>query len=219
MIGLALILSLSAVQAGGAAAAPLPAGEPAPWREQPGTPDEPDGDSRAPTWAYRSASCVVKNSGDKVAAALAKDFRSPEYQRTFATIFQNNGSCFGSRGRLPRPSLVLTGAMAERLLDRDAAPLNGRLARVAAAPAVAGQSIGDAAATCTVRSVPDDVAALLKTEPGSADAATRLQPVQMVFDRCARNDPNVKFAGNRLRAIVALAAWRSLSPALAAASK
>ncbi|ODP38601.1 hypothetical protein [Sphingomonas turrisvirgatae] len=218
MILAALSLMLAAQQT--TPQPPLQSGlPPAPWREMPGTPDEPEGEGRAPTWAYRSATCVVKNSGDKVATALAKDFRSPDYQRSFATIFQNNGGCFGTRGRLPRPSLVLTGALAERLLMRDAAPLNARLARAATGPAVVGQSLGDAAATCTVRSIPDDVAAWLATEPMSPDAIARSQPVQMVFDRCAKNDPNVKFTGNRLRALVALAAWRSLSPAAAPASK
>lgn len=193
--------------------------KPAPWREMPGTPDEQEQESRPPVWAYKSATCVVGNSGDKVAATLSKDYRSPEYQRMFAMILQNNGGCFGSRGRAPKPSLILTGAMAERLLARDTTPLNIRLARAAGSPAPTAQSDADAAAICTVRSVPDDVAAWFKTEPGSPDAIAKAEPVQMVFNRCVRDTAKTKAAGNRLRALIALAAWRSLSPAPAVASK
>ena len=187
--------------------------KPSPWREMPGTPDEQERETRSPDWAYRSATCVVGNSGDKVATALSKDFRSAEYQRMFATILQNNGGCFGSRGRAPKPSLVLTGALAERVMARDATPLNARLARAAGSPAPEAQSEADAAAICTVRSIPDDVAAWLKTTPGSPESATAAQPVEMVFGRCTRDAAKTKFAGQRLRALVALAALRSVNPA------
>ncbi|HVJ00598.1 MAG TPA: hypothetical protein VM662_00355 [Sphingomonas sp.] len=215
MIGAALLLMLAAQSQ--SQQQPLRQEGPAAW---PDTVEEaydlPDTATLART--YERAACVVNASGEKVDTALAKDYRSPQYKRAFETIFQNNAGCFGKRGGLPRASLVLTGAMAEHLLARDKIALNVRLARAATGPAPKAASESEAAAICTVRSLPDETAAWLATKPASAEAEAAARPVETVFNRCASGAEKANVAGPRLRALVALAALRSVNTSGTAAA-
>lgn len=211
MIAAAFLLLLGAQQ--GTVPAPLPMDtKPSPWAD-PVEDAENIPDVASIERTYKRAACVVDASGPRVAAALAKDYRTPGYKQAFAVILQNNGNCFGKRGGPKSASLTLTGAMAEQLLAQDRTALNVRLARAAVAPAPQTASEGEAAAICAVRSVPDDVAAWLRTVPGSPEDTAAAQPVEMVFGRCSRDPAKTKFAGHRLRALVALAALRSVNPA------
>lgn len=209
MIAAAFLLLLQQ----GTVPAPLPMDtKPAPWAD-PIEDAENIPDVASLDRTYKRAACVVGASGAKVAATLEKDYRTPAYKQAFAMILQNNGNCFGRRGGPRTASLALTGAMAEHLLAQDKTALNIRLARAVAAPAPQSVSEGEAAAVCSVRSVPDDVAAWLKTVPGSPEDTAAAQPVEMVFGRCSRDPAKTKFTGHRLRAMIALAALRSVKPA------
>ena len=164
---------------------------------------------------HRFGACVADRSPAKAAQTLAMDFRTSGYRLALRTLANNNRDCFRS-GRMRSPGLAFAGAIAERLLMRDAAPLNARLARAATRPAPPPLSLSDAIALCAVRSAPDDVARLFASDAASATEAAATAPVQVAVDLCSRVKPRVVTNVEGVRAILATAAFRTLAaPAVA----
>lgn len=161
----------------------------------------------------RYAACIVAGSPEKVADVLMRDFRTTEYTNGVRSLQRANETCsrkIGLRGSLRMANLPIAAALAEELLKRDPAPLNARLARAAAGPAVETYAPSDAVAMCVARSVPDDVALLLASEPGSASETEALGKVEKVAAMCARG-AKLEISRMGLRSIVATASYRLIA--------
>ena len=164
---------------------------------------------------YVYSRCVANRSPQLAADTLRRDFTSRRYRNALLQLVRNNESCFerrAARVRAIRSSgLPFAGSLAEHLLATNQAPLNVRLARAAAGGAVRPYSVTDRMALCVVRSVPDDVARLLATEVGSGAETSALQSLQLPVQICSRGGPRLELAPAAVRAMIATAAFRSVS--------
>ena len=106
--------------------------------------------------------------------------------------------------------LILAGAIAERLIEREGGPVNVRLARAALRPATPTFSLSDRAANCVVRSVPDDVARLFDSEVAGDSEAAAADALRPVLAACLGTGQPVEATAAGLRAILATAAFREL---------
>lgn len=170
--------------------------------------------ARSVTAAF--AGCVAERSPERVRDLLTKDFTKTSFRFALDSLARANNDCFGKvggRGRLGMGELPLAAALAEAMIKSDAAPLNVRLARAAAAKESPTYSLSDKVAMCVVRSVPDDVARLFATDvatPEETQAATALAPVVTACARVAHTPP-IQADAFGLRSIVASAAFRLLA--------
>lgn len=155
--------------------------------------------------------CVVAASPEKASSLLAMDFTSTKYRTGLRALSDNNRDCFGRRGRMRASRLLFAASVAEALLARDSTPLNVRLARAASGPAAPTYGPSDAVAMCTVRSAPDEVAALFATAVASDGEAKAANAVAPVFGRCSQGGLPVSTTVEGMRAMLATAAFRSIN--------
>lgn len=199
MIGFALTLMLASVQA---------------------QPASPSSSPEALRTIQSFGSCIADASTAKAAQTLAGDFRTPAYRRGIDQLVEANRLCAASRGwsRMRASRLLLAGAIAERLIERDGKPVNVELTKAAAKPAASSYSPTDTAAMCVVRSVPDDVAKLFATEVATDAEKSAADAVQPVMERCLPSTSSVSITTDGLRAMLATAAFRSIHSARATTS-
>lgn len=193
---------------------PLPSGDPPPRELTPGH-DLFYEDSRVPTPAARAAihafgRCVVGNSRELAARTLRDDFTTQRYRSSLRLLSRNNEGCFRQSGGMRFSHLILAGAMAEALLKESSTPLNTRLARAAASGPTPSFSLTDRVAVCTVRSVPDQVAALFATEPGGAGEDAAVATLVPVMRICAQGSAEIRGTAAGMRAMLATAAFRAI---------
>lgn len=160
----------------------------------------------------RLAACVADSSPEKVTDILTRDFRTTEYRNGLKNLVRANEGCaqrVGLKGRLSGSNLSMAAALAEVMIERDATPLNIRLAKAASGKEAPTFAPSDKVAMCVARSTPDDVAALFASEPGSdgeEQAAAKLLPVA---DMCGQG-VKVEASVTGLRSILATASFRLL---------
>ena len=166
--------------------------------------------------------CVADRSTAKAVQVLSMDFRSPGYRPALKALNLNNMDCsrlmprrMGARGS----SLLFAGAIAERLLAADPKPLNVRLAQAATRSAPPTYSPSDAIANCVVRSMPNEAAALFKTEVGSDSETQAMKALDIAVQLCSRGQPPFQSNVEGLRAILATAAFRNVAPVSMAEKK
>ncbi len=161
--------------------------------------------------------CIADASTAKASATLAGDFRTSAYRRAMDQLVEANRLCAASRGwsRMRASRLLLAGAIAERLIERDGKPVNRELARAATMPAASSYSPTDTAAMCVVRSVPDEVGKLFETQVASDAEATAANAIQPVMARCLPQTLAASMTTDALRAMLATAAFRSIHGATA----
>ncbi len=162
------------------------------------------------------AGCIARANSGEATRVLTMDFKSPAYARAMKMLSQESRSCIQFRGTLRAGGLLFAGEMAEALLKKSPPPLNAILARAASGSPAHPFSFTDKVAICTVRSAPDDVAALFATERDSAEEAAALQKASSAMGLCAKaaeaSKPlSINPAG--LRAMLATAAFRSVEAA------
>lgn len=156
------------------------------------------------------ASCVADVSTDKVSEVLTRDFRSTEYRSGLRNLMRANDGCARKaklRGSIRMEGLPFAAALAEAMLERETTPLNARLAKAAAGTTAPTYSPSDTVAMCVARSVPDDVAALFASDPGSASETAALGKIEQVAALCARGT-KLEISPIGLRSIVATASYR-----------
>lgn len=161
----------------------------------------------------RLAACVADTSRDKVADVLTRDFRTSAYRSGLRNLMRANDSCARKaqlRGTMRMDNLPFAAALAENMLTRDPTPLNVRLAKAAAGPAAPTYSSSDMVAMCVARSAPDDVAALLNSEPGYPSETAAIAKVETVAKLCSRGQ-KLDISPVGLRSIVATASYRMLA--------
>lgn len=165
---------------------------------------------------HRFGACIAKASSEKAGRTLAGDFRTTSYRRGVDQLVEANRGCPETRGwqRMQTARLLLTGSIAEHLIERNAQPVNIQLARAALKPAPAAFSPTDAGAICAVRSLPDDVGRLFATDAGSKAEAEAARPLADIYQRCMGGQQvQINVAG--LRAILSTAAYRSIQASAA----
>ena len=162
--------------------------------------------------------CVAERKPAEAHRVLVQDFTASDYEAGLRALSRGAvRSCvnraIGGAGSLRSAELLFAGSLAEALLERDSVPLNVRLARNSGGE-VASFSPSDSVAQCLARSLPDQVAALFATTPGSEAEENAAAPLLQTAPICARAAGiaaglDVSVAG--LRAIVATAAYRLVS--------
>jgi hypothetical protein len=162
----------------------------------------------------RFASCVADRSPEKAARTIAMDFRSTTYRSALKNLADANRDCYGYRSTMRSGGLSFAGALAERLLERDATALNARIVR-AVSTQTAARSPSDAIALCVVRSAPDDVARLFATEVASDAERDAVKALQVASDACARNQARLETTPEGLRSMLATAAFRTVTTVVA----
>lgn len=161
----------------------------------------------------RFGACAADASPERAARALRMDFRSNGYRKALKTISDNNRRCF-KRGRMRSNSLLFAGALAERLLTTEPLSLNKRLAAAAAKPFEASFGPSDKLATCVVRSMPDEAAAVFATPAGTPEEAKAVGALDVGVRGCAKAvGKQVDISPAGLRAILATAAFRVVDSA------
>lgn len=159
--------------------------------------------------------CVAERSSARASAVLSRDFTTVSYRNGLRQLTRNNYDCYRTRARL-RSNLVFAGAIAEQLLEREASPLNVRLAHAALQPATPAYSAADFVAICVVRSVPDEVARLFASPIDSESEAEAARALATPVTACSSGGPRIRVTTAALRAILATAAFRTLNPLSAA---
>ena len=165
----------------------------------------------------RFATCVADRSPEKAARTISMDFRSTTYRSALKNLADANRDCYGYRSTMRSGGLSFAGALAERLLERDASALNARIIR-AGSGQTAARSPSDAIALCVVRSAPDDVARLFATEVASGAERDAVKALRVALDACARNQARLETTPEGFRAMLATAAFRTVMTSVAEAN-
>ena len=154
--------------------------------------------------------CLVKHRGQKVERLLAMDYRSAAYTPALRSLARDGGRCFPYFGALRMSSVLLAGGLAEASLPAalNGSPLAQRVAYDPSKPAVKPHDEGEYLGFCAVRTMPDDVAALLATPPGSAEEATAMSVIAPKLAPCVQTGASARINRPGLRALFALAAYR-----------
>lgn len=158
--------------------------------------------------------CVVEAAPNQAARILRLDYRTDSYRRSLWNLAETP-SCATFDGRLRMAGVLLAGAFAEALLPRALAgrSLAGGVAHDPARAPMVARDDGEYLGLCAVRSMPDEVAALLATAPASDDEKRAAAAVAPGLSRCVRAGAAAKLNRPGLRALVALAAYRIVSQA------
>ncbi|GMM94440.1 hypothetical protein [Qipengyuania sp. MTN3-11] len=158
--------------------------------------------------------CVAERNGSEARRVLTQDFRSATYRTGLKLLSQAaERDCAERVGRanvMRSANLLFAGAVAENLLETDAEPLNVRLIRASENEAQAFAPT-DAVAQCLARSMPDQVAILFGTRPGSPEETTAIAPLTAAVAPCsdaAKVGSRVEVSASAMRAMIATAALR-----------
>jgi hypothetical protein len=162
----------------------------------------------------RFASCVADRSPEKAARTIAMDFRSTTYRSALKNLADANRDCYGYLSTMRSGGLSFAGALAERLIERDTTPLNARIVRATHVP-LPPRTPSDAIAICVVRSAPDEVSRLFVTDVASEAEKAAITELQFVTGLCSENQPELQATVEGMRAMLATAALRVASAAVA----
>lgn len=152
------------------------------------------------------AKCAAKRTPAGAEALLAMDFRTPEYGAALRQYVRGHNYC-GPNTKLKFNGLLFAGGLAETLLDKTP-NVAARLAPVSgAAPAVARTEL-EAVGLCLSRRAPNEVVALLATDPTSEAERVALSAITPQLSGCLAKGQQARFNRPGLRALIATAAYR-----------
>ncbi|MET1110684.1 MAG: hypothetical protein ABWX67_04065 [Allosphingosinicella sp.] len=160
------------------------------------------------------ADCLVDRYERDVRRLLAMDYRASGYDDALRTLNRTGSSCVPfAFGRLRSSRVLVVGALAEQLLPRtlNGSPLADRVAAVPGGPAVVARDEGEYLGLCAVRTMPEEVAALLATRPAGEEERLVIGRLIPRLGPCVRAGAAARVNGAGLRALVALAAYRLAS--------
>lgn len=159
--------------------------------------------------------CVVEANPSQAARILRLDYRTDSYRRSLGNLVGSPRRCAPFGGRLRMAGVLLAGSFAEALLPRALAgrPLAAGVAQDPARAPIVARDDGEYLGLCAVRSMPDQVAALLATAPASDDEKRAAAAVTPGLAPCVREGAAATLNRPALRALVALAAYRIVSQA------
>jgi hypothetical protein len=158
--------------------------------------------------------CVVDYAPRQAARILRLDYRTDSYRRSLRNLVAAP-NCARFDGRLSMAGVLVAGAFAEALLPRALAgrSLAAAVAHDPAAAPIEARDEGEYLGLCAVRSMPEQVAALLVTSPASEEEKSATGAVTAGLSPCVRSGASAKLNRPALRALVALAAYRIVSRA------
>lgn len=157
------------------------------------------------------AECMSDRYRPGVRRLLALDYRSRAYEHLMDTLTDEGRRCLPfAAGKIESASVLLAGAFAESLLKEAlaGAPLAQRVAHDPSRPAIAARDDGEYLALCVVRTMPDEVAALLATKPASEAERLAIASIRPQLATCLRAGAAARLNAAGLRAVLALAAYR-----------
>ena len=160
------------------------------------------------------AGCLADRYERPVRRLLAMDYRTSAYDDAMRTLIRTGESCVPfAFGRLRSSRVLVVGAFAEKLLPEalNGARLADRVAHDPASPAVVARDEGEYLGLCTVRTEPEEVAALFATRPASEEERLAIGRLIPKLGPCVRVGASARVNGAGLRALMALAAYRLAS--------
>ena len=155
------------------------------------------------------ARCVARDHWARRVARglLAMDYRTDAYRRALRDFVQQRGHCLPPYHLLASNAFRFSGALAEAYLPRTP-DLAALVAYDPARPPLQARDEIEMMSLCTVRGAPASVAALLATEPASAEEAAALRAITPQLGQCLRSGARTRVNPLEVRALLALAAWR-----------
>ena len=161
--------------------------------------------------------CIADEKPGEVERLLQKDFRETSYKTGMKMLAQErvSKSCFDAMPRKYRRvelgGLPFAGGLAERMIEKDDAPLLTRLMAASEGPEPQTFSFTDKAAMCVARGAPQHVAILFDTDINSGDELKALAGLQPILDACTPGDRRIEASAMGLRSMLATATYRLLS--------
>ncbi|ABC63421.1 hypothetical protein [Erythrobacter litoralis] len=161
--------------------------------------------------------CIADENAQEVAATLMQDYREDGYKSAIQQLAQKRVSseCFEAMPRAYRQirltGLPFAGGLAERMIERDEAPLITRLSMAAIGPEAPTYSYTDQVASCMTRGAPHLVARLFGTEINSEAELASLKELAAVKDVCTSRGAPVEASPLAMRAMLATASFRLLA--------
>lgn len=178
--------------------------------DQPGRFMEPVATPEALAVMHKYADCLADRRPKEVRAALALDVTSEAYQDKLRAIARSKNSCM-QPGQLRVAPVLLAGALAERAFTVDfGARAGGPIwPEDWAAKPIAARTDGEAMMLCIVQRAPNSARALLASAPMSDGEKTAQSGIIAQLPNCMKNGVSARLTRPYLRALVALAAYRS----------
>ncbi|HEX9947452.1 MAG TPA: hypothetical protein VGA98_07925 [Allosphingosinicella sp.] len=159
--------------------------------------------------------CVAGERGAQARRVLKLDYRTDGYRRSLNNLASDVRPCRPFNGSLRMSGVLLAGGLAEALLPKalGGATLRSRTALDPARPAIPARDAGEYLGLCAVRSMPDQVSALLATGPASEEEKAAAAAISANLGPCLRAGASAKLNRPGLRALLALAAYRIVTHA------
>ena len=161
------------------------------------------------------ARCVVRTNAPEARRILRLDYRTSLYERSLRKIAMGVRPCARFNGSLRMAGVLLAGSFAEALLPRalDGRTLASQAVYDPSKPAIPARDEGEYLGLCAVRSMPDGVAALLATDPGSPEEKSAAAAIAPGLSPCLKEGAAATLNRPGLRALLALAAYRIVTQA------
>ena len=155
------------------------------------------------------AQCLADRHSRQVAGVLQAEAGSRGYRDRLKALVERDSDC-GRTGRLGFDDVLLVGNLAEALLPTalGGASLSRATAFDPARPPLAAHDEGEYLGLCTVRTAPDEAAALFASRPLSQHETSALQSLAPHLGPCLKAGAKAKFNTPGLRATIAVAAYR-----------
>jgi hypothetical protein len=160
------------------------------------------------------ADCMAGRFRPSVRRLLAMDYRSSAYRSSLQSLTTVGNRCAPfAVGRLRSAGVLLAGAFAEQLLPEalGGSRLSERVAYDPSRPPVPARDEGEYLGLCAVRTMPEEVAALLATKPAGDEEKLATGKILPRLGPCIRAGAAARLNIAGLRAILALAAYRLAS--------
>ena len=156
--------------------------------------------------------CVVAQTPQAACEILALDYWTPAYDKKMRVVAKGHSRCApGAEIRFNH--LLFAGALAEALVKLDLASneLPQKLAYDPTREPIAARSPTEEMALCTALNAPHATAAVLGTEPASAEELHAMRPLGSVLSECLKKGAKVALNRPALRSVLAIAAYRIVS--------
>jgi len=157
--------------------------------------------------------CIVEARPNQSARVLTFDYRTDSYRRSLRNLATGPRHCIRLGSRFRTAGVLLAGAMAETLLPRALAgrTLADGLRQGQAGAPIAARDDGEYLGLCAVRTMPEDVSALLAAEPAGEEEKRAAAAIAPQLSPCVRQGAAATLNRPALRALLALAAYRIVS--------
>ncbi len=164
----------------------------------------------AATKLHHFARCAADSRGTQLLELLRSDYRTKDYDKRMRREIDRSDACLGF-GRLRFSMMLFAGAIAEILVERAPGGVAAALRTPIdpSFPPLVAHSEADVMALCTARAAPGASALLLASQPMSAEEVEAVGALLPSLRTCLVSGVNAKLNPAAVRALIALAAWRT----------